>query len=235
MISGVSSNGATQSLWDLMALQRDQPAAASSDSTSAAGATSAAPAVSGSRRGLPPEVASAAASALGMSPTDLATALKSGSTLADLATQHGVSRDQLLAAVTSGMQAAGANRPGGAPALSADQLSKFAADVIDGTAPASGSGRPHGHGHHHHVSVDAANSSADPTSAAVATTQQAFRSGSAATDLSSLSAKLGTSVDSLLGQLRSGNNLAGIGAAAGVSNGDAVSSLLSGSVVDSVA
>jgi hypothetical protein len=45
------------------------------------------------------------------------TRLQSGSNLSDLASQKGVSRDDLLAAITQGLQAGGATGAAGSPAM----------------------------------------------------------------------------------------------------------------------
>ena len=87
------------------------------------------------------QVMSGAASLLGMSDDELRTALRGGgTTLADLATQKGVSRDDLLAAVTKGVTEAGS--PPGAEGVDAATIAQ---GIIDGTGgPPSGPGGPGG-------------------------------------------------------------------------------------------
>ena len=73
------------------------------------------------------------ASLLGLSSTDLTSQLKSGTTLADLAKQKGVSSSDLLASVEKDLKA---NAPQGAQAPSDSQLQQFATNIINGTPPA---------------------------------------------------------------------------------------------------
>ena len=68
------------------------------------------------------------AEALGLSATDLRSALQQGQSLSEIADSKGVSRDDLLAAVKEGLQA---NRPQGAPELSATQLDNLAIRIAD--------------------------------------------------------------------------------------------------------
>lgn len=100
------------------------------------------PPVGGPRDSNPGKQAMAgAASLLGMSGDGLRTALQGGqTTLADLAAQKGVSRDDLLAAVTKGLQDAGP--PPGAESIDAAAI---ADRIIDGRGgPARGPGGPGG-------------------------------------------------------------------------------------------
>jgi hypothetical protein len=90
-------------------------------------------------RHTPPPMENTAA-LLGMSTDDLTTAEQSGTTLSALATQKGVSKDDLVNAITADLKA---NAPQGAPALSDDQLTQMATNIADGK-------RPHRSGHHHH-------------------------------------------------------------------------------------
>jgi uncharacterized protein YidB (DUF937 family) len=77
---------------------------------------------------------------LGMSTDDLEQAQKSGKTLSDLATEKGVSRDDLISSITEDLKA---GKPSGAPDLSADQLTEMAGNIADGKRP-SGPRRPDG-------------------------------------------------------------------------------------------
>jgi uncharacterized protein YidB (DUF937 family) len=77
---------------------------------------------------------------LGMSTDDLEQARKSGTTLADLAAQKGVSKDDLVNSIVSDLKA---NKPDGAPELSDTQLTTMATNIADGKRPHHG----HGHGH----------------------------------------------------------------------------------------
>ncbi|MFN8110097.1 MAG: hypothetical protein U0Y82_09690 [Thermoleophilia bacterium] len=81
------------------------------------------------------------AQALGVSTQDLQQARRAGTTLADFAKTTGISQDDLLKAVKSTIsdRAQGS----GAPALSDDQLTKMATDMINRVP---GQGGPGGHG-----------------------------------------------------------------------------------------
>jgi hypothetical protein len=88
--------------------------------------------------GLRQAIMNSASTALGLSVQDLRSALDSGQSLADVAQQRGVSRDDLVSAVAQGIQSA---PPTGAPAPAA--ATELAQHVVD---------RHHGHHHHrHHV------------------------------------------------------------------------------------
>ncbi|MGO9972215.1 MAG: glycosyltransferase [Solirubrobacteraceae bacterium] len=64
----------------------------------------------------------------------ISTDLQSGTTLAKLAQQNGVSSKDLLASVEKDLQA---NAPQGAPSLSSDQIKQIASDFINGTTPST--------------------------------------------------------------------------------------------------
>ena len=142
-----------------------------------------------------------------MSTDDLVASLKGGSSMSDLASQKGVSRDDLLAAITQGLQA--------------DQTAAATGQVGDPTALAGQiadqKGLP-GHHHHHHQQGG--------STAAGTDLQQ---------KVSDLSAALGISSDQLVQALQSG--LAGTpSAATGSASGYGVSaSLLQGLQVDQLA
>jgi uncharacterized protein YidB (DUF937 family) len=69
---------------------------------------------------------------LGISGSTLSTDLQSGTTLAKLAQQKGVSSSDLLASVEKDLQA---NAPQGAPTLTSTQIEQIATNVINGTPP----------------------------------------------------------------------------------------------------
>jgi DNA-binding phage protein len=81
---------------------------------------------------LPKGVVDAAATALDMSSDDVKTALKSGSTLADLAKGKGISSDDLTKAIATALKA---NKPANAPDLSDDQLTEMASNIVAGKRP----------------------------------------------------------------------------------------------------
>ena len=83
------------------------------------------PAAGGKPPGPPPGM-EAAAKALGLDDEELRQRLRSGSTLADIASEQGVSRDDLVAAVAKGIEA---TAPAGADATS------MAQQLVDGKLP----------------------------------------------------------------------------------------------------
>ena len=88
--------------------------------------------------GLRQAIMNSASQALGLSVQDLRSALDSGQSLADVAQQRGVSRDDLVSAVAQGIQSA---PPTGAPAPAA--ANELAEHVVDRHH------RGHHHRHHH--------------------------------------------------------------------------------------
>ena len=81
----------------------------------------------------------AAAKALGMSSTDLQTALKSGQSLSDLAKSKGVSLDTLTADISAAFSTAN-------PSLSSDRAQQIAQRLIAGPNQAGSSGGTSGRG-----------------------------------------------------------------------------------------
>jgi hypothetical protein len=78
---------------------------------------------------------------LGMSTDELREAQRSGTTLNDLATQHGVSSDDLIKSITADLKA---NKPEGAPELSDSQLADMASNIAAGKRPQGPQGPPPG-------------------------------------------------------------------------------------------
>jgi hypothetical protein len=142
----------------------------------------------------------AAASALGMQPQDLFSALRSGQSLADLAKSKGLSQDQLVSAMSSAITEAN-------PQISSDQATQIATRIAtrvpgqDG-GPSSARGGVSGagghHGHHHH--------GADLLNAAAGA--------------------LGEDSSSLLSALQGGQSIADVGAANGVSQDSLVNAVV---------
>jgi hypothetical protein len=185
MINGISDNA---SAFAAQALGGQKPA---SGSTSA------------------PPVLSSVANLLGMSTDDLMTSLKSGSSMSDLATQKGVSRADLLAAITQGLQ----TDQSAAAAAQSGQSSALAGQIADQK------GLP-GHHHHHHRGGGSPSSSSTDLQQNVA----------------GLSTALGISSDELVKAIQSG--LAGTTGTIGTgsSSGYGVSaSLLQGLQIDQMA
>jgi LysM repeat protein len=77
------------------------------------------------------------ASLLGISTSELSSDMQSGTTLASLASEKGISSSDLLSAVEQDMQT---NAPSGAPSLSSSQLNQIATNLINGTQPTPLSG-----------------------------------------------------------------------------------------------
>jgi lambda repressor-like predicted transcriptional regulator len=126
------------------------------------------------------------ASLLDMSASDLRSALKSGESMSDLATSKGVSRDDLLSAITKDLP----QGTGSGAAASSTDADALAAKIADTKGLPQGG---HGHGHHHHrVSGTATAGSSATTTATTATTAAPTTATTAATtDLATLLAKVG--------------------------------------------
>jgi uncharacterized protein YidB (DUF937 family) len=146
----------------------------------------------------------AAAKLLGMSTTDLRTALQGGQSLASIASSKGVSQDDLTAAMSKALQQANPN-------MTADQAAKMATAIATRTrttAPqatstdpatqdptaATGTSATQGHHHHHH--------------------------GGGAAAMDAASKLLGMSTTDLTTALKSGQSLSSIATSKGVSQSD---------------
>ena len=136
------------------------------------------------------QVMSGAASLLGMSDAEMKSALHSGTTLGDLADAKGVSRDDLLAAVTKGVESVGP--PPGAESVDAATIAQ---NIIDGKGPGGGPppGPPPSRGDGRDVQsrVDAL------TSALGMDQDDLFTALASGTSLSELSSQRGLSSDRL--------------------------------------
>ena len=139
------------------------------------------------------------ASLLGLSSTDLTSQLQSGTTLADLAKQKGVSSSDLLASVEKDLKS---NAPQGAQAPSDSQLQQFATNIINGTPPTP------------------------PGSVGAIGNQDGGHAGiGAPPSLSNTASLLGLSSDDLTSQLQSGTTLADLAKQKGVSSSDLLASV----------
>jgi uncharacterized protein YidB (DUF937 family) len=151
----------------------------------------------------------AAAKLLGMSSSDLRSALQSGKSLADIASSKGIGQDTLTAAMAAAIQQANPNvsseratevataiatrtPPAGGPPPDAAQAS-------DATQGATGTTAVQGHHHHHHHAGGAAMDAAAKT--------------------------LGMSTTDLMSSLQSGQSLASIAKSKGVSQDDLVKAM----------
>ena len=152
----------------------------------------------------------AALKLLGMSASDLRTAMQSGQSLASIASSKGVSEAKLEATISAAIQQAN-------PSMSSDQAAKVATDLAtrkppaggpppadgtgstDGTSGTSGTSAAKGHHHHHH------------------------HAGAAAMDAASQ--LLGTSTSDLMTSLQSGQSLSSIAKSKGVSQDDLVKAM----------
>ena len=151
----------------------------------------------------------AAAKLLGMSSSDLRTALQSGQSLTSLASSKGITQDALTSAMATAIQQANPN-------ITADQATKLATQIATrtrptpaqqpatqdpaaaGTTDTTGTTATHGHHHHHH-------------------------GGAAAMDAASK--LLGMSTTDLTSALQSGQSLTSIASSKGVSQNDLVNAM----------
>jgi hypothetical protein len=158
----------------------------------------------GSPQQRPHPAMDAAAKLLGMSASDLRSAMQSGQSLASIASGKGISQDTLTAAMATAIEEAN-------PTISADQATKVATSIATRTPPppppddadsAQGtSGTQAANGHHHHR----------PNGGAAAMDAAASTLGVSATDLAS--------------SLQSGQSLATIAKSKGVSLDDLVKAM----------
>jgi lambda repressor-like predicted transcriptional regulator len=147
---------------------------------------------------------------LGMSADDIAAAVKSGTSLDQLAQQKGVSHDDLIAALKAGAPQRLQSDP------NVDQ-------ILNNIASSTGRTGWHGH-HHHHDSDGGAGAASGVMSGSMTSAQQ--------TMLSQLSSLLGTTPDDLQSSLQSGTSLASLLDNKGVSLDQLANSLQSGFLVD---
>ena len=150
----------------------------------------------------------AAAKLLGMSSSDLRSALQSGKSLTDIASSKGISQDALTSAMAAAIQQANPNvsserAPEVAPALAtrtppAGGPPPDGAQATDATQGGTGTTATHGHHHHHHA-------------------------GGAAMDAAATT--LGMSTTDLMSSLQSGQSLASIAKSKGVSQDDLVKAM----------
>jgi uncharacterized protein YidB (DUF937 family) len=151
----------------------------------------------------------AAAKLLGMSSSDLRSALQSGKSLADIASSKGIGRDTLTAAMAAAIQQANPN-------VSSERATEVATAIAtrtplaggpptggaqgaDATQGATGTTATQGHHHHHHHAGGAAMDAAAKT--------------------------LGMSTSDLMSSLQSGQSLASIAKSKGVSQDDLVKAM----------
>jgi hypothetical protein len=156
------------------------------------------------------------ATLLGLSGTQLASSLQSGTTLSSLASQKGVSSSDLLASVESDLKA---NAPQGAPALSGGQLQQVATSVINssGFAPPSATSGAGGSGGGWSGGVSSLGATSSTT---------------ASNNLKSLASATGLDPSSLLSRLQSGQDLSSLlGSAGQTGYGSSVASSVRGGVM----
>jgi hypothetical protein len=151
---------------------------------------------------------------LGVSTDDLKTQLGSGKTLDSIASDKGVSTDDLLSAVKQDLKA---SKPDGAPDLSDDQLTVMATNVAAGKGPGGPGGGGHG-GHH----GPPPSGGAVPGTSASDTTQS----------LSTLADALGTTSENLLTKLQSGTDLSSLFGQSGSATWSSQGASTSGLAVD---
>jgi hypothetical protein len=144
---------------------------------------------------------------LGMTGDELRDALRGGSTLDQLASANGVSHQDLVSAITKGLQE---TRPANAPA--GVDLSKMAEDI------ASGVRGPGHHGGHHHRAEQAGTDGVDPSA-----------------NLGALADLVGVDETALRDGLQAGTSISDILKANGVDEAALAQRFLQGKVVDTYA
>lgn len=187
----------------LAAINNTTTTSSSRTTTSSTATTSAAP--SGTPTSRVPGHITAAAEVLGLSTDDVQQALAGGSSLADLAEQQGVSRDDLVSALVAA-----------APAdiQSSDDVEDMVGSLVDQKGLAGPAGPPPG-------------GSSGVWGETLTSSQQ--------DTLDSLSSLLGTSSSSLLGQLYSGTSLSDLLSDGGVSLKDLAGVVQDGLLIDTQA
>jgi uncharacterized protein YidB (DUF937 family) len=158
---------------------------------------------SGAARGNP--AMDAAAKALGMNSSDLRTALQSGQSLASIASSNGVSKDQLIASMTTAIQQAN-------PGISPDQAAKVATAIATHTPPAMG--------------VDASGGT-QSTGGTAATGGHHHRHHAMSAAMDAAAKMLGTTTSDLASSLSGGQSLTSLASSKGVSQADLVKSISS--------
>lgn len=166
----------------------------------------------GSSRSSAPGHLSTAADVLGLSTAEVTKALKSGSSLAELAEQQGVSRDDLTAALI-------ADAPD--ELKESGEIDQLVANLIDATGISGpgGGGRPSGP------------PPAPPTTGAMSGSLTTTQSDT----LSAIADLLETDTDSLLESLQSGNDLGSLLEAKGISLSDLSGAIQDGLLIDTTA
>ncbi len=153
----------------------------------------------------------AAAKLLGMSSSDLRSAMQSGQSLAAIASSKGITQDQLTAAMAAAIQQANPN-------ISADQATKVATAIATRTPPAGGPPQSAGQG------TDTAGST-QGTAGTTATQGHHHHHHARAAAMDAASQLLGMSTSDLTSSLQSGQSLASIASSKGVSQDDLVNAM----------
>ena len=157
----------------------------------------------------------AAAKLLGMSASDLRTALQSGQSLVAIASSKGISQDALVGAMATAIQEAN-------PDVSADQATKVATAIATRTHPAGSAPDGPAAG----AAPGAASSGAATGTTATSHKHGHHRHHAAAAAMDAAAKALGTTSD-LVSSLQSGQSLATIASAKGVSQDDLVKAISS--------
>ena len=191
----------------------------------------------------PPAGMDAAAKLLGMSDSDLRTALRSGQSLADLASSKGVSKDQLVSTIAAAIQQAN-------PSMSSDRATTIATDIATRTpgqggmggpgGPRGAGGPPPGPPPAQGASQAGGTSGTDDTDGTSATTDDTDDTSSTtavsghhhhhhhhamATAMSAASQALGMSASDLSTALKSGQSLSSLASSKGISQDDLVKAI----------
>ncbi len=158
----------------------------------------------------------AAATTLGMSASDLRTALQSGQSLASIASSKGISEDTLTAAMAAAIEQAN-------PGISADQATKVATAIASRTPPTGSTPAQTG----------SSSGATQATAGTTGTTGTTATSGhhhhhhhhAMSTAMDATAQLLGTTTSALETSLQSGQTLAQIASAQGVSQNDLVTAI----------
>jgi uncharacterized protein YidB (DUF937 family) len=158
----------------------------------------------------------AAATALGMSASDLRTALQSGQSLASIASSKGISEDTLTAAMAAAIEQAN-------PSISADQATKVATAIATRTPPAGSAPAQTGD------SSSATQATTGTTTGTTATSghHHHHHHHAMSTAMDATAQLLGTTTTDLATSLQSGQTLAQIASSKGVSQDDLVKAISS--------
>jgi hypothetical protein len=177
------------------------------------------------------------ASLLGTTSQDLINQMQSGTTLSSIATQQGVSQNDLITAIEQGLQSTNPSTSAIAQNSSPSSIATLAANIANGTAKVGG----HHHHHHHAGSSSSSSSSTSSTSASSDTDGDSDGSGTAGSTglgtstVNSLASILGVDPTTLLQALSSGTSVSDLASSSGIPSASLQSLLSTGLQIDTTA